>query len=63
MKLIAIAPNLLVNPDFISSVEQKKNFTYVVVGGKEYILKVPMKDFYQSMGIAEQSSGEQHFAG
>lgn len=67
MNLIPISPNVLINPDSITCVEQREvrgiDVTYVWVGDKHYILGVPLDDFYRSLGIAEQSQSGQHFAG
>lgn len=67
MKLVAINSNVLVNPDSIDSIEQKKVkstvVTVVCVGQKEFILTISLEDFYKSLGFKEQSSGGQHFAG
>ena len=67
MNLIPISPNVLINPEHISCVEQdvigQTAITYVYVGDKKFILGMKLKDFYDSLGIASQSSGKQHFAG
>lgn len=67
MKLVAINANVLVNPDSIDYVEQKKVKTAIVtivcVAQKEFILAVPLVDFYKNLGFKEQSSGDQYFAG
>lgn len=67
MNLIAISPNILVNPDWISSVLQEKvkgvMVTCVYVGDKRYILQVPLKEFYKNIGFSSMSSDKQHFAG
>ncbi len=65
MKLIAISPNVLVNPEYICSIEQKEyrgvDVTYIYVWDKEYILGIPIEDFYKSL----ENAGEvkQYFAG
>lgn len=67
MNLIQISPNVLVNPNEICYVEQRKtkNGSSIKVGvsGKEFDLEIPLQDFYNSLGIAEQSQGGQSFAG
>ena len=67
MNLIPISPNVLVNPENISCIEQKVSrgveITYVWVGDRNYLLEIPLDEFYRSIGIMEQSSGGQYFAG
>ena len=67
MKLIPLSPNILINPDCICYIEQrqvgKATVTFVCIGEKEYVLQVPLNDFYNSLGINEQSNGGQYFAG
>ncbi len=67
MKLIPISPNILINPDCITCVEQREvkgiDVTYVWIGDKHYILSVSLDEFYKNLGIAEMSEGGQYFAG
>lgn len=65
MNLIPISPNVLVNPECISCVEQKMSrgveVTYVWVGDRSYFLEVPIEEFYKSL----ENYGEikQYYAG
>lgn len=67
MKLIPISPNILINPDCISCIEQREikgtDVTYVWIGDKHYVLAVPLDEFYASLGLGEMSQGGQHWAG
>ena len=67
MNLIPISPNVLINPECISCVEQRDiqgtSVTYVWIGDRDYVLVMPLDEFYKSLGIGEQSNGGQHFAG
>lgn len=67
MNLVAISPNVLVNPESIDCVEQRDvqgtQVTYVWIGDRDYVLVTPIEEFYKSLGLAEQSNGQQHFAG
>ena len=70
MNLIPISANVLVNPDEICYISQKKTKggTVIMVGieGKEFELEIPLQQFYDSIGVAEQQpqyDGKQHFAG
>ncbi len=67
MNLIPISPNTLINPEEICYITQKKTRSgfVVLIGveGKEFELEIPLQDFYDSIGIGEQSEGKQHFAG
>lgn len=67
MKLIPIQQNVLINPEKISSVEQKdikgKIVTTVVVDGRQYVLEVALKDFLFTLEQAGVESNEQYWAG
>lgn len=67
MNLIPISPNLLINPDDICYVEQRKtkSGTTIKVGiaDKEFEVDVPLDEFWKSIGMKAQSSSGQHFAG
>ncbi len=65
MNLIPISPNILVNPDNITCVEQKTSrgveLTYVWVGNRSYLLEIPLDDFYKSLNNTGRP--EQFWAG
>lgn len=67
MNLIPISPNVLINAEDICYIEQKKSKNGPVikigVGGKEFEVEIPLQQLYDSIGMGEQSSGGQHFAG
>lgn len=67
MNLIPISPNILINPEAITCIEQRavgnSMVTFVYLGDKEFALEYPVEELYKNLGIADQSSGEQHFAG
>lgn len=63
MALIKISDNILINSDRIDSIEAKKDKTWVSCGGRSYTLDVPLVEFMKKMALAQQSSGQQHFAG
>ena len=70
MNLIPISANVLINPDEICYISQKKTKggTVIMVGieGKEFELEIPLQQFYDSVGITSkqaQYDGQQHFAG
>lgn len=64
MKLIPISPNVLVNPESISCVEQRDvqgtSVTYVWVGDRDYVLTYKIEDFYKNLDDGEV---KQSFAG
>ena len=68
MKLIPIADNVLVNPDHIGCIEQRKvknrTILFIYVDGVEYEYeyedKVPIGDF---LNIIQMSENKQFFAG
>ena len=41
----------------------KSMVNFICIDDKEYVLQVPLDEFYKDLGIKEQSSGAQHFAG
>lgn len=65
MKLIPISPNVLVNPDNITCIEQRVSkgieLTYVWVGDKSYLLEIPLDALYKSLDITDQP--QQFWAG
>lgn len=67
MNLVAISPNILINPSAITCIEQRlvgnNMVTFVYLGEKEFALTYPIEDFYKNLGIADQSSGGQYFGG
>ena len=68
MNLIPISSNVLVNPECISCVEQRNIqgtiVTYVWVDNKEYILSVPLNEFYKNLGLySEDGETKQEWAG
>lgn len=67
MNLIYISQDTLINPQEISYVHQKKSkngvITTVCVDGKEFELEIPLRDFFERVGINEQSSGGQYWRG
>lgn len=70
MKLIPISNNILINPERISSIEQKEvrgskgtYVTYVCVNEKEYVLEIPLQEFMQKLEMADAEPTVQYFAG
>lgn len=67
MNLIPISDNVLINPESISCIEQRTSrgieVTYVWIGDKNYVLEIPLVDFYKSLGIVEQNQHNQFWAG
>jgi hypothetical protein len=63
MALIQISDNVMINSTRIDAIEAKKDKTWVSVGSKSYTVDMPIKEFIRRIGVAEQSSGGQHFAG
>jgi hypothetical protein len=65
MNLIPISPNILVNPECITCVEQKTSrgveLTYVWVGNRSYLLEIPLDEFYKNLNNA--TPPKQYFAG
>lgn len=66
MKLVKVSENILVNPECISSVEQKivhsKKRITVLVEGRSYTLEVSIEEFMKELNSLNASTG-QHFAG
>lgn len=61
MNLISIGePNILINPDQIQYVEQRNvgitSVTYVCIGGREFILGIPLDEFYRSLRLKEDEN-------
>lgn len=74
MNLIAISARAIINPDRIDYIEQRVGIgelvpgvstDYIVIGtgGKEFVLTMPVKDFFDKAGINNMSFGTQHWAG
>lgn len=63
MALIAISDTVTINTTRIDAIEAKKDKTWVCLGNKSYTVNMTIKEFIKKVGIAEQSSGAQHFAG
>ena len=63
MSLIRVSETVFINSEKISSLESKKDRVLVWVDGRSYTVGVPLKDFINQLGISNQSSGGQHFAG
>lgn len=68
MNLVPISSNVLVNPEYITCVEQRLSkgveVTYVWIGEKNYFLEVPLDSFYESIGIDKVNyTTKQEFAG
>lgn len=65
MRLIPISPNILVNPEAITCIEQREvrgiDVTYVWLGDKHYILGYPVEELYKN--LEEQGELKQYFAG
>jgi len=66
MNLIPLSPNILVNPDKISCIEQREiqgtYVTYIWIDDRDYVLTIPLKDFYNSLKMSDGEPG-QFFAG
>lgn len=69
MNLIYIgSPNLLINPEQIEYIEQRTigvtSVTYVCVGNREFILGIPLDEFYKVLRLKEdENKVTQGFAG
>lgn len=63
MALIQISDSVLINSNRIDSIEAKKDKTWVSVGSKSYTIDMPLEAFKKKVAMAEQLSGQQHFAG
>lgn len=63
MAWIIISDGVLINTNRINSIEPKKDKTWVSCGNKYYTIDMTVKEFVKKIGEAEQSSGQQHFAG
>ncbi len=67
MNLIKVSDNVLINPECISCIEQKKvnkqDVIIVWVDGKSYTLEVPLPEFLTSLDNLDVTSNRQIFAG
>ena len=64
MQFIAIAENLLINPDTIVSMEKKKkSVTLTTVDGKQYIVEKDFRELIPALRNAGVDSPEQFWAG
>lgn len=67
MKLARVSNNVLINPEYISCIEQKKIkdklSIIVTVSGKSYILDGSLKNFLDAIDYGEEEKTEQFFAG
>lgn len=67
MKLIVISENVLINPQKITSVEQKnikgKIDTLVIVEGRQYVLEVELGEFIKQLMEAGVEPPSQYWAG
>ncbi len=63
MALIQISDSVIINSTRIDAIEAKKDKTWVSVGNKSYTIDMPLEAFTKKVAAAEQSSGQQHFAG
>ena len=61
--LIKISDTAMINTDRIDSVEQKKDKTWVWIGGRSYTLDIPFQDFMKKYVTTREYDGSQHFAG
>ncbi len=65
MNLIPISPNVLVNPEYISCVEQRDiggtTVTYVWIDDRDYVLTYNLEDFYKNLDLGGPTV--QQFAG
>lgn len=67
MNLVKISKNVLVNPKYISSVEQKdvrgKQTIIIWVDGRSYTLEVSLKEFMNELDNLQITDNKQYFAG
>ena len=67
MNLIKVSDNVLINPECISCIEQKKinkqDAIIVWVDGKSYQMEVPLKEFLQSLDNVDIRGSGQEFGG
>ena len=67
MNLIKISMNVMVNPDCISCIEQKKinkqDIVIVWVDGKSYTLEIPLDQFIEILDNLGAFSNKQIFGG
>lgn len=67
MKLVSISPTILINPDFISAIEEKKGADGSVytlwVEGRSYIIEYPFEKFWEELLKSDMEQGGQHFGG
>ncbi len=63
MALIHVSDSVMINSKRIDAIEAKKDKTWVSCGGKSYTIDINIKEFLKKVAAAEQSSGQQHFAG
>lgn len=63
MALISISEKVMINSDRIDAIEAKGEKTWVSIGNKSYTIDIPIAEFINKIGKANQSSGGQHFAG
>ena len=67
MNLIKVSDNVLINPDCISCIEQKKvnkqDVIIVWVDGKSYTMEIPLQEFLVSLDNLEVSENKQIFGG
>ena len=67
MNLIKVSDNVLINPNCISCIEQKKvnkqDVIIIWVDGKSYTLEVSLPEFLNSLDNLEITSNKQIFGG
>lgn len=68
MNLIDIGyPNVVINPNNIDYIEQRvvgiTSVTYICVGGKEFMVGIPLDELWNKIGIADANASGQYFAG
>ncbi len=67
MNLIKVSENVLINPDCISCIEQKKvnkqDVIIVWVDGKSYTLEIPLSEFLTALDNLDVSENKQIFGG
>jgi hypothetical protein len=68
MNLISIgSPNALINADNIDYIEQRTvgitSVTYICIGGKEFMLGIPLEELYKNIGIGVNGKHGQEFGG
>lgn len=68
MRFIDIGnPNVLINPEQISYIEQRivgiTTVSYVCIGGKDFMVGIPLDELWDKLGIGQGVETKQEFGG